>query len=131
MAKADLTLADGTKVVIEGSPEEVASLLQRFSGDHSREAAEDRSKSRKARGRRSGANADTARATGAIAYIRELIEEDFFESRRGLGDVKAALEERAHIYPVTTLSPSLFRLVRSRELRRLKGDDGQWKYVNP
>jgi hypothetical protein len=62
--------------------------------------------------------------------IRELRDNDFFTSKRGLGDVQKALEEGAHIYPVTTLSPVLFRMVRGKELRRLK-EDGAWKYVNP
>ena len=34
--------------------------------------------------------------------------------------MKAALEEMGHHYPVTTLSPTLLRQVRKRNLRRLK-----------
>jgi hypothetical protein len=58
------------------------------------------------------------------------VTDDFFKTKRGLGEVQKKLEEGAHIYPVTHLSPVLFRLVGARELRRIK-EGGTWKYVNP
>ena len=67
---------------------------------------------------------------GPIDYIRELIEQDFFNGKRALGEIKEKLDEEAHFYPATSLSPALVRLVRKRELRRIK-EDGSWKYVNP
>ena len=52
----------------------------------------------------------------------------FFASKRGLGEIKGKLDEQAHFYPVTTLSPAMVRLVRKREIRRIK-EDGTWKIV--
>jgi hypothetical protein len=39
-----------------------------------------------------------------------------------------ALEEQGQFYPVTSLSPTVLRLVRKRELRRIK-DKKRWLYV--
>ncbi len=133
MANANLVLPDGTTVSIEGTAEEVALLLGRFSGDSAQTQTDPpRGPSNKARRRRAASRSgQTApkEARGATGYVRELINEDYFKTKRSLGDVKATLEERAHIYPVTSLSPVLFKLTKSRELRRLK-EDGKWVYVN-
>ena len=59
MAKANIILPDGTKVTIEGTPDEVATLLTRFSG--------------------SGGN-----RKGPQGLIAELAQEDYFKSKREL-----------------------------------------------
>jgi hypothetical protein len=131
VAKANVVLADGTKVTIDGTAEEVAALLQRISGGAPRASC---GGSKGARGRRGKSTAKKGSAKsktkGPADYIRELVAENYFKTKRGLGDVQKKLEEGAHIYPVTHLSPALFRLVKARELRRIK-DGGTWKYVNP
>ncbi len=71
-----------------------------------------------------------ASAKGPVGYVRELVAVDYFKTKRGLGDVQKKLEEGAHIYAVTHLSPAMTRLVRTKELRRIK-EGGTWKYVNP
>jgi hypothetical protein len=130
--KANVVLADGTKVAIEGTADEVAALLQRITGGT---VPSPGGGGGKGTGRRRGKPAakvgsTKAKTKGPADYIRKLVTEDFFKTKRGLGDVQKKLEEGAHIYPVTHLSPVLFRLVRARELRRIK-EDGAWKYVNP
>lgn len=67
---------------------------------------------------------------GPTDYIRDLIEEGYFKTKREIGAVRDKLEERAHIYPVTSISGPLYRLVKNKELRRIK-EDGAWRYVNP
>jgi hypothetical protein len=129
MAKANMVLPDGTTVAIEGTPEEVAALIERFAAAESSPARPRRSASSK---RKPESTATRTQPRGAIAYIRELINEDFFREQQGLSEVRAALAARALIYPVTTISPAMFRLVRRRELKRIQDmEDGQWKYVNP
>jgi hypothetical protein len=132
VAKANVVLADGTKVTIEGTAEEVAALLQRISGGAPQPSGSATSKGTKGRRGKSTAKRGTAKTKvkGPADYIRELVAENYFKTKRGLGDVQKKLEERAHIYPVTHLSPVLFRLARARELRRIK-EGGTWKYVNP
>jgi hypothetical protein len=125
MPKADLVLSDGTRVTIQGTSEQVASLVQQITG-HSK--AETRGDARGAPRRAHHGKAATTK--GPVDHIRDLIADGFFASKQGLGDVRKKLEEGAHIYPITTLAPALYRLVRAKELRRLK-EGGTWKYVNP
>ena len=131
MPKANVTLGNGTKVTIEGSTDEVAALVNLISSGDS-ESPTDRRPERTRQWARKPAHdrVDRARKKGPVDYVRELIAEDFFASKRGLGDVQRRLEEAAHIYAITTLSPAMFRLVRAKELRRVK-ESGVWKYVNP
>ena len=131
MPKANVVLADGSRVTIEGTADEVAVLLERISGGSVKphDAGGRKGAGRRRKSAAKGGSARTT-ATGPADYIRKLVTEDFFKTKRGLGDVQAKLEEGAHIYPVTHLSPVLFRLVRGKELRRIK-EGGTWKYVNP
>ena len=133
MAEATLELPGGTKVTITGQPDEVSVLVDRLTAKDAAGGARKRRRPRKG-GDTNAAQAvgppdATPRPTGAPGYIRELISEDFFASKRTLKDVKAKLDEQAHIYAVTSLSPVMTRLVRGRELRRLK-EGGLWRYVN-
>jgi hypothetical protein len=136
MATANVTLPDGTTVTIDGTPEEVAILVERISrpGERFEQRRTTRSSTSGNRKTRSGHARTGAQgrstSKGPADYIRELAASDFFATKRGIGEVQAKLEEQAHIYPVTHLSPVLFRLVKSKELRRIK-DEGQWRYVNP
>ena len=118
MAKAHITTGGGTKVTIEGTPEEVAALIKTFeSGVATRAGRADKARSRKA-----------GVKTGPVSLIAELIDGGFFKKPKELSAIKLALAEQGHHYPVTTLSPLLLRLVRKRELRRIK-DEKRWLYV--
>ena len=136
MPKATAVLADGTRVTIEGSPEELATVLQRLSGSQSpsgsKASVKQASVNRPDIGGSGGGRTQRRNKSskGPAEHIRRLVAEGFFKVKRGIADVQSRLEERAHIYPVTHLSPVLFRLVKGRELRRIKVD-GAWQYVNP
>jgi hypothetical protein len=133
MAKANVTLPGGAMVTIDGTAAEVAAVLQVISGPVPTETLASSTRRRRSKSAAElSATPTNARTTprGPAVYIRELVKADYFKTRRGLGDVKQKLEEGAHIYPVTHLSPVLFRLVRTKELRRIK-EGGAWKYVNP
>jgi hypothetical protein len=135
MPKANIVLADGTKVTIEGNADEVAAILQRISTappGSALDSGEHRARRRRRKSKPSpgAVSSMKSKAKGPADYIRELMAENYFKAKRGLAEVQQALEERAHIYPVTSLSPALFRLVKAKELRRIK-EDGAWKYVNP
>lgn len=128
MAKATFELPGGTKVTIDGSPGEVAALLDRFGASGSREAPKRRAAGR----RKTSRERQPAKPSrmGPTEYIRQLKTENFFRTKRTIAEVREKLEEGAHIYPVTALSAPLYRLVKKRELRRIK-EGGTWKYVNP
>lgn len=119
MAKATFTTTSGTAVHLEGEPSEVAALLK-LMGQVSEPQA---SQSKRAR-----VSGQPAKATlGSL--LGELIDGGFFKKPRELSSIRLALEESGHFYPVTTLSPALLRLVRSKQLRRIK-DNKRWLYVN-
>ncbi len=131
-----MVLADGTKVTIDGTADEVAALIQRISSGASQPSSADASKQNKRRrgkaiapGSGKGGRVRTT-PKGPAEYVRDLVAANYFKTKRGLGDVQKKLEEGGHIYAVTHLSPVLLRGVRAKELRRIK-EGGTWKYVNP
>ena len=129
MAIANIDLADGTKVRVDGTPEEIARLLNLygqhlpFASDETRavtvRVADDQKRRAEPRPRAS---------SGAMQHIRSLIAELFFNERRSLSDVQSKLEELGRIYPLTHLSTPLRRLVVAKELRRLRNGKN-WVYV--
>lgn len=123
VSKATIALPDGTKVTVEGTVDAIAAMLGRVADNSCASGQPGRRTSKRHAG-------TAAPSKGPVDHIRELVAADFFKTKRGLGDVQKKLEEGAHIYPVTSLSPALFRLVRMRELGRVK-EASVWKYVNP
>lgn len=117
MAKAQIITESGTKITIEGDTEEVAALIERF----------DRTASAVSAPVRTGRSNSKA---GPQERIIELLAAGFFRLPQGLGAIRSALEEQGHFYPATTLSPVLLRLVRNRNLRRIK-ESNAWSYVQP
>jgi hypothetical protein len=117
MARATYTTKDGATVLMEGTEAEVASLLQRLEmGQEPKAVPAPQAPARK-----------QGRAT-PMALLTELIDGGYFSQPRELGAVKATLQAQGHFYPATTLSPLMLRLVRRRELRRIK-DNKHWLYV--
>jgi hypothetical protein len=117
MAKAQIVTEKGTKVTIEGNAEEVAALVERFDKSASTIAAPTK------------ATRASSKA-GPQDRILALAAAGFFKRPQGLGAIRSALAEQGHFYPVTTLSPVLLRLVRNRNLRRIK-ENNVWSYVQP
>ena len=118
MPKATWITQDGSTVTIEGAEDEVAALLERLGGR--RAVAAEPSGPAKPRSGRQKSN--------PMTLISELMDEGFFREPKELGAVRLALKERGHFYPVTTLSPLMLRLVRRKELRRIK-EKNRWTYV--
>src|SRR6266436_4908922 len=113
MVKADLVLPDGTKVVIEGAADEVAGLLERFSASPKSGSG---SASRKKPSQRSQTEGSSNRkkVAGAGPVVNKLAEENYFILKRTSGDVQKKLEERGHIFALSSISPALFRRSRKR-----------------
>jgi hypothetical protein len=118
MPTASITLPSGAKVVIEGSQAEVAELIAKFQGGSPSEVKGPE---------RSSLRGATTRA-GPMRLIVDLMDADFFKSPQELGAVRMALEAQGHFYPVTSLSPLMLRLVRGKQLRRIKTHK-RWTYV--
>lgn len=119
MAKAEYVTLTGTRVTIEGKPREVAEMLKHLNTSSSiLPDAAPRSKVAKKR---------MLKAT-PTNLISSLIDGGFFRKPKDLATVKSTLEESGHYYPVTTLSPTMLRFVRGRQLRRIK-DNNKWLYT--
>lgn len=120
MAKARITTKSGNKVLIEGSPEEVASLLAIIDGAPT-VAAKNAPRMKESRPR------SKARPT-PTTLLADLTDGGFFKKPKELSAIKTALQEQGHYYPVTSLSPAVLRAVRKRILRRIR-DGKRWLYV--
>lgn len=118
MAKANITTQDGVSVAIEGTPKEVAELVAQLRNQAQVSPARRHSKTR----------ADEKHKATPINLVAELIDGGFFKKPKELGAIKTALEEQGHYYPVTTLSPTMLRLVRRKQIRRIR-DKKRWLYV--
>jgi len=128
MAKAHLTLPNGTKVNIEGSADEVAILLKKCSqstdiANNGRNSTGNK-KVRPLRTRQKG-----TRKEGPTIFITQLENEGYFKSKRTLLELQKKLEERGHIYAQTSISPALTRLTRKRTIRRIK-EKKNWVYIS-
>lgn len=127
MAKATMILPDGTKVTIDGTAEEVATLLKRVS-----QGGPVAGSGKTPSGARAVTKTPAARKKaikGPVGHISALRDEGFFKSRQTLPDIQRKLEEQGQIYAQSSLSPALVRLVRKHELRRIKEKKG-WVYVS-
>jgi hypothetical protein len=120
VTRAEWTTKDGTKVVVEGMPDEVANVLRILNGDTSFGTMVPHKKMHE-RPRK--------RPASPASLVSDLADAGFFKKPKELGIVKTALEEQGHFYPVTTLSPTLLRFVRQKRLRRIK-EGKRWLYVS-
>ncbi len=127
MAKAHLILPNGTTVNIEGTVEEVASLLTRFEKVSKKPADSKPTNAKKIHSGQLG-HANNGRE-GLHTPLRALVSEDYFRTKRTIGEIRAKLEEQGHIYPIQRISTPLLRLTRDRTLRRFKEGEG-WVYVS-
>src|SRR5689334_22002766 len=119
MPRAVITTKGGATVAIEGTQDEVRGLLGLFErSEQVGSPLSDRPVLRTKRGTK----------TTPMGLLSDLIAAGFFAEPRELGAVKQALEEQGQFYPVTTLSPLMLRLVRRKELRRIKVRK-RWTYV--
>lgn len=116
MVKAEIKKKDGTTIIIDGSEEEVKRILNIINENTPM-------KTQKTKGAK-----ETKGKMSIGDMILELKEEGFFDSPKGLVELKNALSEKGGIYEVTTLSTSVIRLVRKRILGRVKRDN-KWMYV--
>jgi hypothetical protein len=115
MAKAQIRTPDGLTVKVEGTPKEIAEIVQDL------KKAEKGGASRRAR------VVGTGRVQ-LVDLIGSLVDGAFFKTPKDLAAIKLALEESGHHYPVTTLSGAMLRQVRARKLRRIKKTN-RWFYA--
>lgn len=136
MATANIDLPNGSKVQVEGTAEDINKILAACGAITTGAAGPGgdvpASMSQRAKVKNNGSDHNgrgVRRATGgAMQHIRELIDEHFFKEKRSISNVQEKMEELGHIYPLTHLSTPLRRLVRNKELRRMR-EGKNWVYV--
>jgi hypothetical protein len=130
MAQAKITLPGGAHVDVTGTPEEVAGILQQVSAAPVRfDRGSKGNRPRRARATVAARSRKARDGSGTHALILGLKQDGFFTGqRRLLGSILEELESKGHILPRTTVAPALLRLVKARELRRLK-ENGHWVYT--
>lgn len=115
MAKAQITTPDGFAIKIDGTPAEIVKLVADLKRQEEKEPNARRGKRK-------------PQTTSLTGLVESLIDGGFFKKPRGLAEVKDALAELGHHYPVTTLSGIMLNLTRARSLRRLKTNK-VWTYA--
>ncbi len=123
MPTATISTPSGAKIVIDGTDQEIVSLIAKIENLQSDNKAGGRTA-----GPRRQSRPSVARQT-LSGLLSEMIDDGFFKQPRMLSAVKEHLEQNGQFFPLTTLSPAMLRLVRSRQLRRIKDDSGRWAYV--
>lgn len=118
MAKANIKTSNGVIINIEGTPDEVVSLVSRL---QEKEYSPRKSSAIIQKKKKSGPATPTTLVSG-------LLDAGFFKKQRILADIRVELEKMGYRYPATTLSPIVLRLVRRGQLNRVKNDK-QWAYV--
>jgi len=120
MADAKITTSDGISVEVHGTPEEVATVVERLRSGTKVESKARPRKPQQSKDHRSGG-------------IRDLVEvlksENFFKTPKGLGEVRKKFADMGYHYPLTTLSGVMQTQAKKRNLRRFK-EDGKYVYVS-
>ncbi|MDP2631134.1 MAG: hypothetical protein Q8P56_07065 [Candidatus Uhrbacteria bacterium] len=124
MAKTKVTLANGTQIIIEGTPTEVATIMSQIGG-----AVGGTTSSRVAVSKKVHRSPkDKKIKHSPTDLILSLADGGFFKTPKDLAAIKEGLAEIGHIYAVQTLSSIVFKMVRRHYLRRVK-EKGRWVYI--
>jgi hypothetical protein len=111
MAHAKFTTKEGISVDLEGTPEELAAVVEKLRESQAPGSPQGKSAHRKQGGRTK---------PELPQLIDALRNEDFFRQPQGLGAIRTKLAEMGHHYPLTTLSGSMQTEAKTRRLRRFK-----------
>jgi hypothetical protein len=128
MAKVKIVTDEGTKIEVEGTPEEVAKIMNVYQrGGASKKSIEPSGGTSKKDKKFLKKNSTSSTMTDSI---RELIVNGFFDKPRGLAEIKTKLEEEGVFIAITSLSERVLFLTKKRDLRRTKDSKtSRWVYV--
>ena len=130
MAKAHITTKDGSTIQMEGTAEEIATLIARFNvhgavATHSGKPVQTSRKESKVTGKKKGGG---KKSGGPATLVADMIDGGAFKKPKGLAEVQTELKQGGYYYNNASVATALLRAVKSRELRRLK-QDNNWVYV--
>lgn len=132
MTKAEFTTNGGMKIILDGSPREIAEILEEFERrgrreEERRKMAEEWSKRRREE-RNKSVHSISERVPSLTGIIISLVEKGFFDKSRIIKEIMAEIEKEGVSPPSSTVHPLLSRLVAHGKLKREKGETGVWEY---
>jgi hypothetical protein len=125
MVKATIRTKSGTEIEIESDRQtimEIISTIQR------REELRERFREESKRRHEEVIHRQSAAPVSATGFILRLEREGFFKEKRTLGEIQSELQKNGYMYPLSTLSAVMLRLIRHGDLERIKDED-KWRYV--
>jgi hypothetical protein len=121
MAKAAIETNSGLKISVEGTADEVSSIIAHVRNceiPQSPKMAIHEKKQKRS----------TNSSTSLVDLILELKSGGFFNQPKKVGDVRDSLAQQTHHYPTESISTALIRHVKKGELGRVK-EGTVWAYV--
>jgi len=125
MAKADIVTDTGTKIIVEGSVEEISKIISLFKKNERKVESTspfDRKKKDPPKEKQ------LKPASTLVEYILELRDTGFFDTPKLTALVKERLDQDGHFYAMQSVSTCLINRNEKRELRRVK-EGKNWAYV--
>jgi hypothetical protein len=121
MATANIETSTGLKIALEGTAEEIASIVAHIKGGE--QPRQERLTTTEKKSRRSENS-----STSLVSLIQDLKNNGFFDTPKKVTDVKDSLAQQTHHYPLPSISTALIRRVKNGELGRIR-EGKQWVYV--
>ena len=121
MADATIETKSGAKIKIEGTPEEISEVIklyEQMQAKHTEHVDEYKKFTKK----------ENKGAPTVSDSIKELADSGFFDTPKGLAEIKAVMEHQGSFIPITSLSFYALEFTKRRMLRRSKDNNGIWKY---
>lgn len=118
MSEACIDKPNGTRITIDGTPEEVARILRLIEESPRRRVP-----------KTTKAPAKKKTKPRIEDFILELKDEGFFNERRSRSEVTIALDTKGHSHSADSVGMGLLRMVRKKQLGRVK-EGGKWMYVH-
>ncbi len=123
MTKANIELPNGTRITVEGTPEEVSKAIRLLQGNVGTiKTSKSDTSSKKEVKRKS--------YSGASGGISLLLDEKFLDSPKSVKEIETEMIRQGYHYPQSTISKLLaVNFMRnSKKITRIK-EDKKWKYV--
>ena len=125
MVKATIRTKSGTEIEIESDRQTVMEIIATI---QRREELRERFREESQRRHEEVIHRRSTTSLSATDFILKLQREGFFKEKKTLGEIQSELQKHGYMYPLSTLSAVVLRLIRHGDLDRIRDED-KWKYV--
>ncbi len=126
MPKAKITTDTGLNIEVDGTAEDIKAIINYANQSLTTTNTDTSTIQPKSNTVKKSRNQKIENTPTSL--VRLLATENYFKPPKSLPQIKEKLTEMGHYYPMTSLSPAVLRLVKKRELRRIKDKKG-WVYT--